>query len=147
MHRLRRTLVLPLVLLSLSAAACGGDRHTGIIEPEPALEGSYTLRTVNGTALPYTFASSDFELRSATTTIAANGQFTSTIQSRRVSTDEATTASCTGTWARSGSAVTFTPGTSEDCARTPTTATWSAGNTITAQTTDGTQGYTLVYTK
>ncbi|HKN66131.1 MAG TPA: hypothetical protein VJW73_07625 [Gemmatimonadaceae bacterium] len=71
-----RRLVLAAVAMLL--VACGGDKATG---PEP-VTGSYTLRTVNGTALPATFYQDDVEkdqLFAGTISLAADHSWTGSL--------------------------------------------------------------------
>ena len=121
-----------LALVALAAlAACGGD-STG---PSAGLNGTYALKTVNGLTVPavlYQDASEKYEITAGSLTI--NGSnYTVSISDRDTYNGTVTTSVSTdaGTVAVNGSTVTFTssnpaPG------DTPTTATFSGGNTITA---------------
>ena len=67
-----------LAALAMLLVACGGDKATG---PDP-VTGSYTLRTVNGGALPQTFYQDDVEkdqLFAGTISLAADHSWTGSL--------------------------------------------------------------------
>ena len=67
-----------LAALAMLLVACGGDKATG---PEP-VAGSYTLRTVNGAALPATYYQDDVEkdqFFAGTITLAADHSWTGSL--------------------------------------------------------------------
>jgi len=133
---MRRTLATAaLALLTLAAGACGGDDDsTG---PNGSIAGTYTLRTVNGSPPPITlleFQDYKVEVTAASVVMNANNTFSATSTFRETDAGEVTTSNsvCTGTYAVSGSTVTFTEpeSTNEDCGGSYT-GTWSNGNTLT----------------
>jgi hypothetical protein len=107
-HLLRR-LALPLALIVLSA--CGSDSSTSPNANADAIEGIYSLRTVNGAALPFVFQSgpNSLSLTSDVITIASNGSWTETISYRETINGQTSngTDSDQGTWLRAGNGVTL----------------------------------------
>ena len=124
----------------VAAAACGGDSGTG---PAPSINGTYALKTVNSSPLPYALpddGTGKVEIVADSYSLAADGKYTSVTQIRVTPTGGATTdltVDSKGTFTRSGNSVTLTD------ADDPT-------NVITA-TVDGTNltisvdGFVLVY--
>jgi hypothetical protein len=105
-HDVRR-LVLLLALATLGA--CGSDASTGP-DAEP-IEGTYSLRTLNGATLPFTIQSgpSSLTLTSDVITLAGNGSWTESITYRQIINGQTTngTESDGGAWVRAGSNVTL----------------------------------------
>lgn len=96
------------LVFSLALAACGGDKSTGPV----AVEGSYTLRTVNGQPLPgvvYQEPGYKLEVVSATLTLNADASFTDSGTWRETNGTTVTTSSSTdvGTWTRNGNSFTL----------------------------------------
>ncbi len=100
------------VALVAVAAACGGN--DGINEPkEQAITGTYTLKTVNGAALPFVIFQGDgykLEVLAASYVLAASGSFTNSASFRATEGGVATTSTetLTGRYTVSGTTVTFT---------------------------------------
>lgn len=97
-------------------AACGSDSTTS---PTSTLPGTYTLKTVNGGSLPYTFSESGgtFKVNSGTLTITSSS-FTNTFNITQTPTGGAATTAtkvCTGTYTVSGSVASFKESSSTDC--------------------------------
>ena len=104
MHRLLAALSL-LVLL----AGCGGDGST---DPTAGIAGTYSLRTVNGSPLPYTLQQSGtfkLEITSDAYALTDNGTWTEAWSERTTSNGQVTTETFTdaGTYSRSGTAITL----------------------------------------
>ena len=59
------------LVLAVGMAACAND----VTSPSTSVNGNYTLRTVNGTSLPYTF-SNGLQLVSEQLTLNTDGSFT-----------------------------------------------------------------------
>ena len=102
-----RRVVLPLALAALGA--CGSDASTS--PNSDAIEGTYSLRTVNGSALPFTIQSgpNSVTLTTDVITIASNGAWTESIVYRQTINGDTTngTDADGGTWVRAGSSVTL----------------------------------------
>lgn len=92
--------------LALAIVGCGSDSSS---EPTNAsVAGTWSLVSVNGAALPFILsASPKIELLSSVVTVASNGTFTSSTQTRTTIGTQATTSTSTqsGTYTLSGSAV------------------------------------------
>ena len=122
-------------------AACGGGSDA--TAPQQQLPGVYTLRTVNGSGLPYTFAGSDgsFTISADAYTFNADGTYaehgTETVVGSGTSTTR--TLSDSGRWTLNGSAITVT----SQVDGTVITGSFSGGNTITVTLT----GLAAVYQK
>jgi hypothetical protein len=100
-----------LLALPLSLMACGSDSGTTITVA--TLAGTWNLTTANGTALPFTIATTPakVELLSASVVVTSTGAFTGTEQTRTtVGTGTPTTATLpiAGTISVSGTLVTVT---------------------------------------
>lgn len=102
-----RRLVALLALVTLGA--CGSDSGTGVSSTN--IEGTYSLRTVNGSPLPYTVQSGNngVTLTSDVITIAGNGTWTEAILYRQTVNGVTTngTEADGGTWMRAGNDVTL----------------------------------------
>ncbi|MEO6528817.1 MAG: hypothetical protein ABIP93_19525 [Gemmatimonadaceae bacterium] len=102
-----RRLLLLLTLATLGA--CGSDASTS--PNADAIEGTYSLRTVNGLALPFTIQSgaNSVTLSSDVITIASNGTWTEAITYRQTINGQTTngTEADGGSWVRAGSNVTL----------------------------------------
>ena len=100
-----RRLVALLALVTLGA--CGSDSGTGVNSDN--LEGTYSLRSINGTPLPYTVQSglNSVTLTSDIITIASNGSWTETILYRQTVNGVTTngTEADGGMWVRAGNDV------------------------------------------
>ncbi|MGI8619554.1 MAG: hypothetical protein ACR2L6_10795 [Gemmatimonadaceae bacterium] len=97
-------------LLGLVAAGCGGS--DGINEPQ-SVAGTYTLRTVNGAALPFVAfetAGYKLEVTGASYVLAASGTFTNSVSFRETEGGAVTTSTetLTGQYTVSGTTITFT---------------------------------------
>ena len=103
-----------LMTLVLAAAAACGDNSTGL---GASVEGTYTLRTINGTALPYT-------VQSGTTTV-------------RV-IDDVITLNLNGTYSEIGHTQTTFNGVTTTDTGTDTGTYTTAGTAITLRSNDGT---------
>ena len=102
---------LVLACAAVTLLACGGD-STG---PVASAEGTWSLQSVGGTALPYTYAfdaatSHRAEVLSDVFDLNADGTFTETFTTRDTQGTTVTTETATdaGTWSQSGKAVTVT---------------------------------------
>ena len=97
------------VLALAMAVACGGDKSTN--PNSDSIEGTYSLRTVNGSPLPFTFQSgtTSVTLTSDVITVAGNGSWTESIGYRQTANGQTTTGTDTdgGSWVRAGSSVTL----------------------------------------
>jgi hypothetical protein len=106
---MRRSILLLAVTLS-SAIACSGSDTTRPMTP--AVEGSWNLNTVNGSALPYTLQATNpkIEVLSDQISFATGGTFTETGNFRV--TDAGLVSmqpvNKSGTWTVNGTALTFT---------------------------------------
>ena len=101
--------LIALVLLS-AATACGMDTATEPLVGDIA--GTYTLQSMNGSALPFVFASNDTTVSIDTDVlmVAAGGDWTETVGYRQtVGTAAATneTLNLSGSWTRSGNQLNF----------------------------------------
>ena len=98
------------VLLALAAVvSCGGDVSTS---PSATVRGTYSLQTVNGMALPYTYPQDvydKFEFLSDVRILSDSGTFTETFTNRYTQNGQATTftKTSTGTYTLVGGAITF----------------------------------------
>lgn len=107
----RRFTLLAVLLLAPFLPGCKGDSPT---DPTPKAQGTYTLKTVNATALPAViFQSADgrIEIISGTTVLRADNSYTETLQARVIYTSggsETTPLVESGTYSVTGSTVTFT---------------------------------------
>ncbi len=91
-------------------AACGGD---GINDPGNSVAGTYSLKTVNGAALPAVIFETGVykvEVVAANYVLAAAGKFSTTATFRETESGVATqsTDTTTGTYAVNGTTITFT---------------------------------------
>lgn len=86
------------VLLVLAAVvSCGGDSSTS---PSVSVSGTYSLQTVNGAALPYTYPQDvydKFEFLSDVRVLSDSGTFTETFTNRYTQNGQPTTYTMTGT--------------------------------------------------
>ena len=107
---LRRTFAT--ALLGLLLAACGGDKSSG----PSGHAGTYTLRTVNGSNVPFTMVSIvvggsvyKLEVLSGSITLNADGTFSQTATFRETDGTDVTTESypTSGTYTLSGTALTL----------------------------------------
>lgn len=93
----------------LAVAACGGDSATNSLSS--SIAGTYTLRSVNGAVLPYVEVVDNFklELLSQTLTLTEGGSFNTqgTIRTTVNTQVSTTNFSDTGTYTRSGNALTL----------------------------------------
>jgi hypothetical protein len=116
-----RRLVAAAVLLVLSAgctqgfpdAPIGGGGSIGSGGSNASIAGTYSLRTINGQPLPYTYRTSGadtYQVVSGTITLAADGTWTETQTERQTIGGVVTSPSFSdnGTYAVTGSAITFT---------------------------------------
>jgi len=98
------------VLLALATVvSCGGDSPTS---PSATVSGTYSLQTVNGVKLPYTYPQDvydKFEFLSDVRTLSDSGTFTETFTNRSTQNGEATTFTRTvgGTYTAVGGGITF----------------------------------------
>ena len=104
---LLRRLVLLLTLATLGA--CGSDSSTS--PTADGIEGTYSLRTVNGLTLPFTIQSgpNSLTLESDVITIAGNGSWTESIAYRQTINGQTSngTEADGGAWVRAGTSVTL----------------------------------------
>lgn len=111
---MRKRLFAPLLLLTLTTAACGGSDSTGPV----SVAGTYALSTVNGATLPFTFSEEGFtvDIMSDVYVLAADGKFTNTTGAKVTLNGETQTTSeiSTGTWKLTGAAIALTKTDSSD---------------------------------
>lgn len=105
--RLRRAAVLACVPFAFTLAC--NDNSTN---PSTAdISGTYSLQSVGGTAIPYTFQSSGstVTLTSDILTVGSDGTWSETVNYQQVANGQTTTNSVNdgGTWTRSGTSVSF----------------------------------------
>lgn len=129
------------VVATLAWTACGDS--SGPADDPSVITGTYTLRTINGTALPFTlgeFEDFKLEILSDAFTFASDKTFRDIIVTRETDAGVATTSTDTinGTYAITNSAIVLTNTENETLS-----ATLSGGNTMTAVG----EGFTLVYRK
>jgi len=130
MH-MRRLVTLALAAFSL--AACGGsDKPAG---PSASIAGTYTLQTVNGRSLPSTIfqvGNDKLEVTGGSVTMNENETFSGVTALRETveGVVDDYSASCTGTYTRTGSTVAFAEAESDDCGGNYS-GTWTSGNTLT----------------
>lgn len=110
LSRLRRTTAFAIALLSLAiATACGGDSSTN--PNSDAIEGTYALKSVNGSPLPFTAQSGtdSFTLTKDVLTVASNGSWTESISYTETVNGQTSTGTDAdgGSWSRVGSSVNF----------------------------------------
>jgi hypothetical protein len=90
-------------------AACGGDKATN--PASDSIAGVYSLRSVNGTALPYTFqdGADSYTLTNDVITIADGGSWSETFSYQQTvgGVSSTQTGSDSGTWSRAGTSVSF----------------------------------------
>lgn len=124
-------------LLSLTLVlACGGD-SSGPGGSSASVNGTYTLKTVNGAAMPVTLATApgySLRITSASFTVNANNTFsnTATFQETQGSATVSETETCSGTYTKNGNSLTFTESSAanSDCGGTYN-GTWDGSNTLT----------------
>jgi hypothetical protein len=98
------------VLALATLAACGSDTATN--PNNDAVEGAYSLNTVNGKPLPFTIQANGVTivLTSDVLTVSENGSWVETIAYRQTIEGETTNEADAdaGTWVRMGNTITFT---------------------------------------
>lgn len=120
------------LIFAFFVAACSSSDSTG---PRDSIEGTYTLKTVNGSTLPITItdAGSTFRVNSGSLTINTGNTFSDVTNISVQSGGQTVTvnSTCTGTFTQNGNSVAFDEATSNDpnCGGT-FTGSWS-GNTMT----------------
>lgn len=137
-----------LAALAMLLVACGGDKATG----PAAVTGSYTLRTVNGAALPATYYQDDVErdqLFAGTISLAADHSWTGSLSVDATAIPGGQVLfhapiPVSGTYSLNASAITIT-----DAAHSLTLNGTVSGGTLTLATTDldGIQQTALVFSK
>jgi hypothetical protein len=120
------------IVALVAVAACSDSTAPG--GGQQAAGGSYTLQTVNGADIPYTYTSgaNTITIQSDTYMLNANGTYSETItesiSNGSTSSPGADTES--GTWAQNGTAVAFTPTQSSQNNLTAYTAALTSGTTF-----------------
>lgn len=136
---------LAVLLAALAAAACSSDKSTGLAT---SLEGSYTLRVVNGQSLPFTLPAaalppgvSRLDVTGGVVTLNRDASFSDITTLRVVQGNQSNIVADTtrGTYALTSNVVTFTAG-----GQTAYTMNWNGSNQLTQTITD--LGPTLVLT-
>ena len=101
-----------LACAAMTLLACGGGDSTG---PVASAEGTWSLQTVGGTALPYTYAydaatQHRLEVMSDVFVMSSDGTYTETFTVRETQGTQVTTSTDAdaGTWTQSGRTVTVT---------------------------------------
>jgi hypothetical protein len=134
---MRRLLSFALVF---AAIACGSDDST--TPTQSSVAGTWTLQTINGSALPFTLsASPQIELLSYVVTATSNGTWTSSQQTRTTIGTQVTTTTTNdaGTYTLSGNNVAILSNTAGSTAQAGTIS----GNTLTLTQ----SGLTFVFQK
>ena len=134
-----RSIAAVVALVALGACG-GGDKSTG---PSGTIAGTYSLKTVNGAALPAVvvqIGADKLEVTSGSVTMNSDNTFNGVTAFRETSSGvvDESSAVCSGTYSRSGSNVTFTETETEDCGGSYP-GTWSNGNTLTVTFAPGIQ--------
>lgn len=142
--RARRSLV-GLALAVAGITACSGDAPTGPGSGSNSPVGSYTISTMNGKALPFTWFSDTnykYEVTAGALSLTGDGKFSvvTTYRQTVVTNVETFVDSSSGTWKQSGANLSFVADDS-----TTNTATW-ANNQLTVSQVDGNVTTTVVYT-
>jgi hypothetical protein len=127
------------LLVFAATVACGGDSSTS---PSASVTGTYTLKSVNGSQLPFTvfdFGTEKYEILDDAVILSEGGTWTESGTDRSTLNGQATTSTITdaGTYTLNGTAITFVS------AQTGTTNGSVSSNTLTI--TD--QGIVAVYQK
>jgi hypothetical protein len=130
---------LRIVAACLLLAACGSD--TTAPNSGPVVTGTWNLRSVNGTSLPFAFAPSQGTTTTITAsvlTISVDGTYNEVLNIRFVNgaTVTTTTATEVGTWTGSGGSITF---------HNPTNNATYQGSVSGSTLTEINSGYTQVY--
>lgn len=125
---------LALTAVVFAASSCGGDSSTA---PQ-RLAGTYTLRTVNGTAVPATFTEVRSSLRinsgsiviNSGSTFSRTANYTTTLSGQSTTTNDV----CAGTYTQNGNSISFDQPTSSNpnCGGAYN-GTWTSGNTLTVR--------------
>ncbi len=137
---MRRLVSLALVLAIIG---CGNDDDS-TSPTNASVAGTWTLQTVNGSALPFTLASSPakLEILSYVVNVTSNGTWTSSEQTRTTigtATPQTATVTDAGTYTISGNNVALTSSTAGSTAQAGTVS----GNTFTLVQ----SGFTFVFQK
>ncbi len=98
-----------MMVLALAAAAACGDSSTGI---SGSVAGTYTLRSINGSGLPYTViasGSNKIEVIDDVMTLNTNGTYSETGHTRTTTNGSSTTdtGTDTGTYTTAGTSITL----------------------------------------
>ena len=125
------------VAILVAAGACGSDDSTS---PTLTASGTWSLQTINGSALPVTIGSGSQAVTviASTLTISSNGNYNEVVTLRPLGATSNTTFTEIGTWSFTNGVVTFNDQTD---AITYTGAV--SGNTLT----ENTAGFVSVYTR
>jgi len=135
MRRFSKTWIAVAVLVA--AAACGSDDSTS---PTLGANGTWSLQSINGSALPVTIGSGSqtVSVIASTLTISSNGNYNEVVTLRPLGATANTTFTETGTWSFTNGMVTFNDQTDG------ITYTGSvSGNSLT----ENTAGFVSVYTR
>ena len=94
------------VALLIAAGACGSDDSTS---PAIGASGTWSLQTINGTALPTTIGSGSTAVSviASTLTISSNGNYNEVVTLRPLGATSNTTFTEIGTWSFANGVVTF----------------------------------------
>ena len=94
------------VAMLVAAGACGSDDSTS---PPLGASGTWSLQTINGTALPVTIGSGSqaVSVISSTLTISSNGNYNEVVTLRPLGAASNTIFTETGTWSFTNGVVTF----------------------------------------
>lgn len=143
---LRAATALVLALLTLSA--CAGE----VVAPPlvVAVEGSYTLRTIDGAPLPYAIhdasgAATGIEVTAGSLTLDPAGTLSVLSTFRTTTGTRTTTVPCSGTWRRAGDVLTIDLAGAGQCADLSVSGTFSGGNTLTIAWAPSGAGQVSVY--
>jgi hypothetical protein len=108
-HLRRSAFVVTASLALALAAACGGDSGTN--PNSDAIEGTYSLKTVDGSPLPYKvqIGTDQVTLTKDVLTVASNGSWTESLSYTQTVNGQTSTGTegDGGTWTRAGSSVSF----------------------------------------
>jgi len=133
--------------LAMAALVIGVTACDSSTDPEDAIVGTYTLRTVNGGQVPFIVfqdATYKLEILSSTLVVRDNNTWTETASLRETENAAVTTSTTvvSGTYTMNGNTATFTDGDGDSL-----TSAFSGSDTLTTTDTQGGFTFTFVYRK
>jgi hypothetical protein len=101
-----------LLLATCALIACGSDASTNVDAASAPMAGTYVLKSMNGTTLPYTFASGPYTytVTADALTLTETGSWTENgnyTVAQNGGAAQASTLAANGTYVRTGASVTF----------------------------------------